>query len=382
MKVNMKKLIVAVALVSLVGTSLVACKRDKKPDSTDEIAVEENIPSKATFKDIKYFDKQYDDYLEDNEGYIVVREGGLLGYVDSDGKQITDIKYTNALAMSNGLARVAIEGKWGFIDNTGKEVIPLGLDGATDFVDGYAAYKQGNLWGVLSKDNKFITEPLYSWVGNESDGLIPVCKDGKYGYIDTSGVVVIPLEYDYAPMVYEDGVAVVAKGQYMSLITKEGKKLGDFVTIVPYIAKNGILKLTSKDLIHVALLDNGELKEGYIHKDNILAGKMDFEFYNEGYYGADEFSSGLIPFSDDNNKMGFKNSEGQPTIRAIYDTVKPFSDGFAWVKSDMSDSTSFMLLDDVGDTVLEDTFDFVGNFVKGKAFVAKNGKLGVLEVKK
>ncbi len=40
------------------------------------------------------------------------------------------------------------------------------------------------------------TDFIYDECGSYSDGLLAVCRDGKWGYVDGEGQVVIPLEYD------------------------------------------------------------------------------------------------------------------------------------------------------------------------------------------
>ncbi len=63
----------------------------------------------------------------------------------------------------------------------------------------YAIYSNGDL----------VTDFIYEECGSESSGLLAVKKDGKWGYVNENGEVVIPLEYDasweqYAPDVISD----------------------------------------------------------------------------------------------------------------------------------------------------------------------------------
>ena len=41
-----------------------------------------------------------------------------------------------------------------------------------------------------------MTDFIYEECGSESDGLLAVMQDGKWGYVNTEGEVVIPIEYD------------------------------------------------------------------------------------------------------------------------------------------------------------------------------------------
>ena len=49
-------------------------------------------------------------------------------------------------------------------------------------------------------------------------------KDGKYGYIDTTGKVVIPCQYDDA-WSFSEGLARVWKGEKTGFVDKNGKEV-------------------------------------------------------------------------------------------------------------------------------------------------------------
>lgn len=66
-------------------------------------------------------------------------------------------------------------------------VLPLGDRKWMDSLESkYAVYCEG----VLS------TDFIYDECGSESSGLLAVKKDGKWGYVDQTGEVIIPIEYD------------------------------------------------------------------------------------------------------------------------------------------------------------------------------------------
>lgn len=50
-------------------------------------------------------------------------------------------------------------------------------------------------WAVYKQD-RLVTEFEFDRCGSYSEGLMAVCKDGKWGYINDNGEVIIPLEYD------------------------------------------------------------------------------------------------------------------------------------------------------------------------------------------
>ena len=54
--------------------------------------------------------------------------------------------------------------------------------------------------------------------------LAPVKKDGKWGYIDKKGDVVVPFKFDFADT-FSDGIATVAKKDKFSFIDTSGHYL-------------------------------------------------------------------------------------------------------------------------------------------------------------
>ena len=171
--------------------------------------------------------------------------------IKSTGEVIVLPKYDNARSFSEGLAAVKLNGKYGFIDKTGKEIIPLIYDNVWvwDFNEGLAKVKLNGKWFYIDKNGKEIphlnnksvnfrddmakTElnnknkqeipPLkYDYISPFVEGLARVKLNGKYGFIDKTGKVVIPLIYD-AARDFHEGLALVILNDKVGFIDKTGK---------------------------------------------------------------------------------------------------------------------------------------------------------------
>ena len=95
--------------------------------------------------------------------------------------------------------------KWGYADEHGNEVIAPTFDEATYFSDDRAMVGMGN-------PDKTTHYAVYGM---------------KYGYIDRSGAVVIPIEYEYASAFYK-GEALVCKSGEFYYIDINGKKTRNY----------------------------------------------------------------------------------------------------------------------------------------------------------
>ena len=136
-------------------------------------------------------------YLKDfTEGMIpLVRSyNGKFAYFDSAGKAVTDFVYDETLSFSEGLAAVQRNKKWGSISKRGAEEIPVRFDYLASFQEGLACA------GTFTTYSR------------------------KFGFIDHSGTLVIPYEYD-TPANFVNGKAYISKGGQWFYIDRNGKRL-------------------------------------------------------------------------------------------------------------------------------------------------------------
>ena len=68
-------------------------------------------------------------------------------------------------------------------------------------------------YGLIDKNGKVVFELQYDYVGDFSEGLAQVEKDGKYYFLDKNGKVVFELsKYDYVNVGdFSEGLALVAE---------------------------------------------------------------------------------------------------------------------------------------------------------------------------
>jgi WG containing repeat/Caspase domain len=176
-------------------------------------------------------------YFSNN--WAAVQKNGKILIVNTSGEEKYLLKkYTYVSTFSESLAVVQDEkGNWGYIDTLGEEKIPIrkGRQYAGPFSEGFAAVSEGgghlaflNAEGKIvfefkngtDKKEDIITKNLYD-LHPFSNGLAAV-KQGKWGFIDTTGKVVIPCEYDAVTRFSEGFAAVQKDKQWFYINTKNG----------------------------------------------------------------------------------------------------------------------------------------------------------------
>ena len=186
-------------------------------------------------------------YRQNVSRYAVIRKGDTLGLIDMDGNLNGEMEYRNITAYFDSYYLESIEPE--YIEEYGEEYSSFTSDedGAIDILDGIEAgyfsergfYYCGGLQGASMSGEEDIQKPdcpfpvrrgtgimygeqdvlelwgeldgtrygvwngdglasdfIYDECGSYSDGLLAVCKNGKWGYINERGEEVIPIEFD------------------------------------------------------------------------------------------------------------------------------------------------------------------------------------------
>lgn len=145
---------------------------------------------------------------------------GKYGFINKFGEVVIPFEWEYAYSFSEGLAVVAgknANGAWkmGVIDKTGALTIPLEWDALMSFSDGLAAALDDSRFSYIDKTGARVisldgVDSIYSF----SEGLARVMKEDEFsggtlmGFIDKTGAVVIPFQWQYARD-FSEGLALV-----------------------------------------------------------------------------------------------------------------------------------------------------------------------------
>ena len=159
---------------------------------------------------------------------------------------------------------------------------------------------------------------VYDAIGDFSEGLAVVCKDNKFGYINETGELVIPCQFDLA-FNFSEGYARVYdySNHIFGYIDQTGEKTifsrwenaGDFHDGRAIVSTNN--------------------SYGFIDSEGNQVIPCSFSY-------AEDFSCGMaVVQEDEDGKFGFINKEGTVVIPCQYDRVSCFGNaGYAWAQKD------------------------------------------------
>ena len=120
----------------------------------------------------------------------------------------TRMKITNGVLTEQRLAVCRLNGKYGIVNSEGKQIQPMGFDelrkdvsdpSSKELPDMGSArdlhVRIGDKWGILTANGEQLAEVKFDSVGVFHDGLAVVKAAERYGYIDRSGAIVIPIQW-------------------------------------------------------------------------------------------------------------------------------------------------------------------------------------------
>lgn len=265
-------------------------------------------------------------------------------------------------------------------------------------VDRFLIEEDGK-FGYINHLGELVITPQFEKASTSfSEGLANVKVGGRWGFINEEGRFVINPQFEHSKSLYDraynfsDGMAKVEFGGKWGYIDKEGKLV---VTPQFDFAENYC------DGLAVVLGNFGSDRWGYIDKEGKYAINPQFDF-------ADSFLEGLAVVSI-GNKWGLIDKNGKYVINPQFDYADSFIEGLAAVSigdkygfinkegkyvvtpqfDNVSDCSEELIAVEIGDKwgfinregkwVINPQFDEVSNFSEGLAVVDVGGKYGYID---
>lgn len=200
-----------------------------------------------------------------------------------------------------------------------------------------------------------------------TDGLLAVAdEDGKWGYVNKKGEMVIAPKYD-TPTPFSDGLALVVKGD------EENSSSSLLI-----INKSGEVKMEIKSKkfeLHSSVLKNGLAVVEDIDKDRIGFINLDGEFIKvpKKVKSIKDYDSKVFTYIDENGKWGVMGLDEDFTehVRAKYNEIQIISSDKFLVKEDKE----YFIINKEGDIVLDFGDDYRQVSMFGSNFLVKEGSI-------
>lgn len=247
--------------------------------------------------------------------------------IKTDGSEImTPFSWVDNV--SGGYARFCVGGKWS-VEPTGEAMGTLGqfvdlygIDRALSFVKSSQSreffaqriFHDGGLWGYVDSTGKIVIAAQYQREKQAFKKTVIVKKDKKWGMLDTAGTVLVPFEFDNLSYISINGKSVVSAQKFSPRFGYVDTK-GNFV--IP------------ADLRQAKELGNGLI--GFTH--GLKWGIMDSTgkiICPETYHEILEYSDGLALVRL-GKKWGYVDTKGTEVIPVSYEKATAFSHGQAAV---------------------------------------------------
>jgi hypothetical protein len=224
-------------------------------------------------------------------------------------------------------------------------------------------------FGFIDRRGSVVIEPKFDEVEDFSEGFALVSFNGKKGFIDGTGkLVIVPKDFEVING-FTDGLA-----------------RGNITTTSPYtkgyIDKSGGLVINTRALgacefsEGLACVEAG--KWGFIDPSGQFVIKPQFDevsYFREGLATA--------TFRDHSKasrrKQGYLDKTGKVVIKPQFDVAQPFSDGLAAVGMMDGDDYLFGFIDKAGVMVIKPQFEWTYTFHEGLAAVKVSGKWGFVD---
>jgi hypothetical protein len=301
----------------------------------------------------------------------------LEGLYDLNGKQVLHHVFERIDIFFCGRAIVKKNGKYGVIDEKGKELFYTDYGNIDRYANNYALvytdHKNGEVKvGIIDKEGKVVVPVIYQWLEhtfNFREGMAAMARNRKYGFVDTTGKVIVDFKYDKVEP-FKDGIAKVWVGwQFTGYIDHKGKE------IIPpdFLAMDQANLRRYYDKFIIGIKDSIQHVFNYSGKE-IAA----LKYKTIRSFGKNEKSFIVSA----NNKMGILDSNFRVKISVKYQSLMTIFPG----KIAAREQGKFNFIDQEGKIVSDFKFDAIGPFQyegmnpyeNGLAQVEINGKKGLI----
>ncbi|MBQ9097499.1 MAG: WG repeat-containing protein [Clostridia bacterium] len=296
---------------------------------------------------------------------IVPVEGGYC-FANQSGVVFKNNIYDIASLANYGLYYAQTGSKQGFLNSSLNFVFITDETISSNLSEDFVIYKRNNKSGFINIKTGEKIEAVYDMVYDFSEGLAAVSKDGKIGFINTKGELIVPNIYHSSGRhSFKSGLCLVTE------INADGSAGTSY-----YIDKAGNKVIDNGYDYGMAFYENrtfvktGEIWNLIDEKGNLIT-KEDFGPYTNSVPG--KFSGGYAVVVKD-GLYGIINADGEYVVNPKHEFISDITGNRTVFKS--GGKFGYMNID--GSVVISPVYESLGNFKFGIATYSEQGKFGVI----
>ena len=220
-----------------------------------------------------------------------------------------------------------------------------------------------NVLGIELTDHK--AERMVSMKGSllEWPYLDPTIQNGKFGYTDSSGSIIIPCQWKFADEFHGRCALIQDYNNLYGFINGRGKLISSCQW------KNA---LPFSIIDQLAPVQNNEDKWGFIDNSGNLIISCQWK-------NVLNFNMGLAPVQNSNDKWGYIDRDGRVTIPFVWQKAYVFSEEGLALVQDNNEKCGY--INRMGEITIPCQWNYANHFCDGLAIVrSNNGKFGYIDI--
>lgn len=346
--------------------------------------------------------KTSDYYFEETENYIngvaIVKKENKFYIINRSGQLISK-GYDDISESSSNLFVCKSKSNYGAINAKGETIIPFTYNKLGNFKNGYAYYLSSQ-YGLVSTTNSTL-KAQWDWISDvDSNNVVIVKKENKFGLMRTNEFLVLPVIFDYiAPC--QNGIYLVVKNGLYGFYNLNELCFATDVEYdynpayeTSYYTNGKYFKLLKDD--EIALIDNnGRYSINFGTYSNLFFAKCDIiRIQKNNKYGyidrklktitsndfdqATDFENNIAIVSK-NGKSSLINKEGKPLFTIKVGVIKKIEINLFQVEN----NELLGLINDKGETLLNIDYTSIEK-IKSNLYrcIHKDGSLNLFNVSK
>lgn len=236
-------------LIDKFGTTYLPMKYEqlREYDSLRYLAMLNGYWGLISLKGDTILNFEYDYIGNLNENRAIVEKDGMFNYVNNSGKLVLTewlsvfAEYRQLAVFKNGYARVEFAGKYNLIDSTGKKLFAQPKENVGSYATLVAVQKDGK-WGYYNTAGNLVISHTFSSAFSFNGNYAIVQQDPFFGLIDKTGKLVVQTYFESLKFLNDTLLIAKSLGEY-GILNIQGDTIMSFNYILIEPISDSVVKV-------------------------------------------------------------------------------------------------------------------------------------------